>query len=116
MSKVASAGVVHPASFGAQIPKDSFELMRQLRLMEKNDNSKIQAQQKINRTKKQELAREALEVIFNNLNYIAVICPVPCSAVCSKRKIILILLKGKGGCKLMKIGSKCIFPRNLKST
>jgi len=53
---------------GLQIPKDPFELMRQLRDFEKGENIKLHAQQKQNRFKKQEVVRESLEVICLNIS------------------------------------------------
>lgn len=51
-----------PASSGTSVPTTSFELMRQLRAAEREDNKNHSLQQKQNRFRKIEIQRETLEV------------------------------------------------------
>lgn len=51
-----------PASTGASVPTSSFELMRQLRAAEKEQNKNHAMQQKENKFRKIEIQRETLEL------------------------------------------------------
>ena len=51
-----------PAASGTSVPTSSFELMRQLRAAEKEQNKDHTVQQKQNRMRKIEIQRETLEL------------------------------------------------------